>query len=284
MKQPKLKGGSFLDEVHTTPCSPDRFDVWWLGQSGFLIRYNGKHLLFDPYLSDSLTKKYQDTDKPHVRMTELVIEPERLDFIDIITSTHNHTDHLDAETILPLKQVNPNLKLVLPKANIEFAAGRLNDQRDWFLGMNEGDEMDVDGFVFHAIPAAHEEFEMDEQGNHRFLGYIVQFGQWIVYHSGDTICYDGMEERLRAFTIDLAFLPINGSKPERRVSGNMWGREAARLAKDTGIRCVIPCHFDMFAFNTVAPDEFIAEAQHLGIHYKVLENGDGAHSYELVIK
>ena len=30
---------------------------------------NGRHLLLDPYLSDSLTKKYAATDKPHVRMT-----------------------------------------------------------------------------------------------------------------------------------------------------------------------------------------------------------------------
>lgn len=281
MKQPKLHGGTFLDEVHAAPCSPDRFDVWWLGQSGFLIRYNGKHLLFDPYLSDSLTKKYQDADKPHVRMTELVIEPERLDFIDVITSTHNHTDHLDAETILPLKEVNPNLKLVLPKANMAFAAERLHCHTGWFVGMNDGDEMNVDGFSFHAIPAAHEQMETDEQGNHRFLGYIVQFGGWTIYHSGDTIRYDGMAERLQTFQIDLAFLPINGRKPERRVSGNLWGKEAAQLAKDADIRCVIPCHYDLFAFNTVTPDEFIAEAQKNEVNYRVLENGEGVHSHGL---
>ena len=30
---------------------------------------DGRHLLFDPYLSDSLPRKYASTDKPHVRMT-----------------------------------------------------------------------------------------------------------------------------------------------------------------------------------------------------------------------
>ena len=32
--------------------------IWWLGQSGFLVQWQGRHLLFDPYLSDSLTVKY----------------------------------------------------------------------------------------------------------------------------------------------------------------------------------------------------------------------------------
>src|SRR4051812_27107597 len=74
------------------------FRLWWLGQSGFLLQYRRRHLLFDPYLSDSLTKKYASTEKPHVRMSERVVSPERLDFVDVLTSTHNHTDHLDAET------------------------------------------------------------------------------------------------------------------------------------------------------------------------------------------
>jgi L-ascorbate metabolism protein UlaG (beta-lactamase superfamily) len=27
--------------------------------------------------------------------------PERLDFMDVVTSSHNHTDHLDVETLIP---------------------------------------------------------------------------------------------------------------------------------------------------------------------------------------
>ncbi|MGZ9225209.1 MAG: hypothetical protein ACXW4M_06595 [Anaerolineales bacterium] len=49
--------------------------------------------MIDPYLSDSLTKKYAGTNKPHVRMTERVIAPEWLDFVEVVTSSHIHTDH-----------------------------------------------------------------------------------------------------------------------------------------------------------------------------------------------
>ena len=72
------------------------FHLWWLGQSGFLLQWNGKRVLIDPYLSDSLTKKYSTTDKPHTRMSELVVKPALLKNILVVTSSHNHTDHLDA--------------------------------------------------------------------------------------------------------------------------------------------------------------------------------------------
>src|SRR5690349_9233041 len=85
--------------------------LWWVGQSGFLVYADGKSVLFDPYLSDSLTRKYAGTDKPHVRLTERVIEPGRLTGLDVITSSHNHTDHLDAETLHPLLKANPKARL-----------------------------------------------------------------------------------------------------------------------------------------------------------------------------
>src|SRR5680860_1174697 len=93
--KPIQKDESLLKDILGAPQDNEQFHLWWLGQSGFLLKYQGKHLLIDPYLSDSLTKKYEGTEKPHIRMTERVIDPERLDFIDVLTSSHNHTDHLD---------------------------------------------------------------------------------------------------------------------------------------------------------------------------------------------
>src|SRR6266496_3422639 len=111
MIQPALQGDAFLADVAAAREGFEHFHLWWLSQSGFLLQWQGKHLLFDPYLSDSLTKKYAATEKPHVRMTERVIAPERLNFIDVVTASHTHTDHLDAETLIPLLRVNPKIEL-----------------------------------------------------------------------------------------------------------------------------------------------------------------------------
>ncbi len=274
MIQAFRKDEAFLNDVLAARRDDTRFHCWWLGQSGFLIQWQGRHLLFDPYLSDSLTKKYQETDKPHVRMTERVVSPDRLDFIDVVTSTHNHTDHLDGETLGPLFDRNPKLELVIPEANREFVVDRLKIPASRPRGLNAGRRVPLAGFTLHGVPAAHEALEMDADRQHKFMGYVARFGPWTVYHSGDTVLYEGMEVLLKKWSIDLALLPINGRKPERRVSGNLWGREAAQLAHDIGAQMVIPCHYDMFDFNTESPDEFTQTCEALGQPYHVLRAGE----------
>jgi L-ascorbate metabolism protein UlaG (beta-lactamase superfamily) len=272
--QPVQADDVLLADIQAAAAQADQLHVWWLGQSGFLLRWRDKHLLLDPYLSDSLTRKYAATDRPHVRMTKRVIDPKRLGFVDVITSSHHHTDHLDAETLLPIRRANPRVQIVVPAASHEFAAERLNMAATGLLALDAGQSLETAGFTFHAVPAAHETIERDESGRCRFLGYVVQCGPFVVYHSGDTVLYDGMTDRLRQWTIDLALLPINGRAAERRVAGNLWGREAAQLANAIAARQVIPCHYEMFAFNTASPDEFVETCQQLGQPHTVLRCGE----------
>jgi L-ascorbate metabolism protein UlaG (beta-lactamase superfamily) len=269
---------ALLADIRASDRRDGGFRLWWLGQSGFLLQWQGIHVLLDPYLSDSLTKKYHHTDKPHVRMTELAIDPARLSFTDIVTSTHNHTDHLDAETLCPILAANPRVKLVIAEANRTFVADRLKIDASSAIGLDDGTSVKTSGIRFSGIASAHEALERDERGHAKFLGYVLQFGDWTIYHSGDTVRYEGMSEKLRPFGVDVALLPINGRAPERRVPGNLFGREAAQLARDIGAKLVIPCHFDMFEFNTASPDEFIHQCQKLEQPFKVLRCGEQWHS------
>ncbi len=272
MIEPALSEAAFLEAVRSRREEPG-FRLWWLGQSGFLLQWEGRHLLLDPYLSDSLTKKYAATDKPHVRMTRRLVAPERLDFVDVATSSHNHTDHLDAETLGPLRAANPGLSLVIPEANRAFVAERLRSDPAWPIGLDASQQAEVAGFRIAAVPAAHEAIERDADGRCRHLGYVVSFGGWSLYHPGDCVPYDGQVEALRPFRVDLALLPINGRAPERRVPGNFDGPEAARLAHAIGARFAVPCHYEMFEFNTASPDAFVAEADRLGQPVRVLRCG-----------
>jgi L-ascorbate metabolism protein UlaG (beta-lactamase superfamily) len=274
MIRPVLQHDELLADIRAAAAQPG-FRLWWLGQSGFLVQHEGRHLLIDPYLSDSLTKKYAATDKPHVRMTELAIGPERLDFVDVVTSSHNHTDHLDGETLGPLLRVNPGIKLIIPEANRAFVAARLGIDAAIPIGLREGGSTEAVGFHFTGIRSAHEELS-DE-----YMGYVIRFGGWALYHPGDTVLYEGMAEQLRPFAIDVALLPINGRGPERRVAGNLWGREAAGFAREIAARLVIPMHYEMFDFNTAPPDEFVAESRRLGQPCRVVRCGERWSSSEL---
>jgi len=276
--RPVQSHDALLADIHASNRRDGGFRLWWLGQSGFLLQWQGVHVLLDPYLSDSLTKKYSQTDKPHVRMTEQVIDPAQLLFVDIATSTHNHTDHLDADTLCPILERNPNLKLVVPEANRAFVIERLKIDPAIPIGLNHGTSVELSGIKFSGVASAHETLDRDEHGRARYLGYVLQFGGWSIYHSGDTVRYEGMAEKLRPFKIDVALLPINGRAPERRIPGNLFGREAAQLAKDIAAKLVIPCHYEMFEFNTASPDEFVDECRRLEQPFKVLRCGEQWHS------
>jgi L-ascorbate metabolism protein UlaG (beta-lactamase superfamily) len=252
-----------------------RSRVWWLGQSGFLVVTPEATILFDPYLSDSLTRKYADTDKPHTRVTERVIDPGFLAEIDIITSSHNHTDHLDAETLLPLFGANPDAKLVIARANRGFVLDRLGPIENRLVEIDAGESTLIAKTTIHGIPAAHNTVERDDMGHCRFLGFVARVGGLTFYHSGDTLMHEGLVPALAPFAPDIAFLPINGNQPERRVAGNLDGRQAAEFAHAIRARLAIPHHFDMFAFNTVTPELFETECQRVGQEYRVLRNGEG---------
>jgi len=263
-----------IREMDDLLADQGNFYLWWLGQSGFLLQWKGKRVLIDPYLSDSLTKKYADTNKPHVRMSERVVDPELLKNILIVSSSHNHTDHLDAETLIPVLKNNPGIKFIIPEANREFVAERLKCKKEFPFGLNYGQSITVDEFTFHGIPAKHNEIEKDENGNCRFMGYVITFGKHCIYHSGDTLWFDEMLSLLKRFTIDVAILPINGNDPARRVAGNLNCEEAAKLGKAINAKFVIPCHYDMFTFNTADVNEFARQAETINQRYKILQGGE----------
>lgn len=266
------KDEALLADVHSRRGAAG-IDLWWLGQSGYLLRAGDRHLLIDPYLSDSLTIKYASTDKPHVRISERVIDPASLDFIDIVTASHAHTDHLDPDTLAPLFLANPALKICAPASIASLAADRAGIPVDRILGMDAGKSIEIDGIRIHGIPAAHNDLDKDASGRHLYLGYVIDTGSCRIYHSGDTLLYPGMVDWLKPFAIDVALLPINGNRPERRVAGNLDAVEAVQLSRSIGAGLTIPCHYDMFAFNTADVGDFIREAEAEGIGYAVLSGG-----------
>jgi L-ascorbate metabolism protein UlaG (beta-lactamase superfamily) len=272
--KPKQKDAALLNDILSFE-SKVVFKIWWLGQSGFLLKWQRKYLLFDPYLSDSLTVKYQHTDKPHIRMSERVIDPASLNFVDIVASSHNHTDHLDADTLQPILKDNPAIKFIIPEANRGFVADRVGCNENFPIGLNDGTSIEFSGFTITGVPAAHNEIERNEKGECKCMGFVVQFGPYAVYHSGDTLWFNGLDEILKPYHVNIALLPINGNKRERKVAGNLNPEEAALLGKAIGAGLVIPHHYHLFSFNTQDPKAFEEQCLKHNVKYRVLELGEG---------
>lgn len=273
--QPARSRVGLLAEMTFNPPRPGSLSVWWLGQSGYAIKSRSGLLVVDPYLSEHLTTKYAGTDKPHVRMTAHPFRGHELTGVDLILASHKHSDHLDPGTVPDLMAANLGATLVVPTALIGHAAS-LGLPPDRTIGIDAGGTVERDGFRIRAVPSAHEGLDTDAAGHHLTLGFVVEAEGLRLYHSGDTLAYDGLIGHLGPDPFDVMFLPINGRDPARGVAGNMTSAEAVGLASAVRPRFVVPHHYDMFTFNTVPVSDFEAEALRLpaGVEPRVLRCGE----------
>ena len=238
-------------------CQSDDQDqavrIWWLGQAGFALKYQTTLLLVDPYLSDSLAEKYRNKKLKHQRLMPVPVDPEKIRNCAWYLCTHSHTDHMDPLTLQAVNRASAPHFLV-PRADLARALRRGVPSHKLFA-LTAGESLALTGEItVEAVAAAHEQLEIDEHGNFKYLGYILSLGGLRLYHSGDTIPYPGLTETLASKQIDIAMLPINGRDPFRRshgVPGNFTLEEAITLCHDTGIPYLVGHHFEMFDFNTI---------------------------------
>ena len=238
--------------------SGEGLGLWWLGQAGFLVASSETRVLVDPYLSDSLERRFGLAPLSHRRMMAAPILAGDLRDIDVVLVTHDHGDHLDPDTLLPISRNNPDCRFVVPGSAMEaaLAAGLPPSQ---LLPIEAFQGIDVGALRVSAIPSAHEELAIDAHGRALFLGYIFQIEGIRIYHSGDCAPYRGLLDNLAGFRIDVALLPVNGRDAKRRsqgILGNFDLAEALGIAEHAEAAFSLGHHFGLFDFNTI--DEGVA--------------------------
>lgn len=273
MIKPVLKDQALLKNIHASGRSANHLSIWWLGQSGFLLQYEGTHVLCDPYLTDALNIRHGKSNQPLVRMTERVVEPAELDFIRLVTASDLQPDHLDPQTLGPLFEVNPTMEIFVPEAIRAEVTQRLELDPDLVNGLDDNLSENLDDVTIQGVAANGEE-DRDEQGRCRRLGYVLELGPWMIYHSGDVVAFEGLEERLQAFAIDVALLPIGGRRPETGLADTLSPSEAAQLARAIDARLVIPCHYEMFDADASLAEEFAEACERVGQPFQILRCGE----------
>lgn len=231
--------------------------AFWLGQAGFLLEGGGRRVLIDAYLSDTLAEKYRGKPFPHVRMTPPPIAPGALEDLDLVLATHAHTDHLDPGTLGPVAAASPACRFVVPASAREVARAR-GVPPDRLVPASAFAPLEVAGVRVHPLPSAHEQLAIDEAGEHRFLGYLIELGGATVYHPGDCVPYPDLRALLARYAVDLALLPVNGRDARRAsqgVPGNFTLEEAMDLAAACGFGAVLGHHYGLFDFNTIDPTD-----------------------------
>ena len=246
---------------------------WGLGQVGVAIKGPQGVLYVDPYLtnSDGEGGSLERTFPPPLR-------PDEVTNAAAVLLTHDHIDHTDPETVLPLSEASSGARFVAPFTSRDtlveagLDAGRV-------VVPEVGEPLEVAGAEVTAIPAAHTELERDAERGYPYLGYMIECNGVTVYHAGDTVVYDGLMETLSAWKIDVAFVPINGRdyfRTARNIIGNTDIREAAELAEALDFGLLVPSHYDLIPGNTADPGHFVSHLYNLNpmLPHKLLRPGE----------
>jgi L-ascorbate 6-phosphate lactonase len=257
-----LRGRELFQQIDDSLC--DAPAIWWLGHSGFVLKYRNTVFYIDPYLSRA----------ENSGVMEAPLRPEDVTHASLILCTHAHGHHLDPRTASGILEASRRAKLVIPKS----AAGHAHS-----LGISYQRMVTTDSSLrveylddrIYSVPSAHNQLDWTPLGGYPYLGYLVRFGNCTIYHAGDGIPYPGLADRLRPYNITVALLPISGRKPGD-APGNFEIAEAAQLAEDTGAHWLVPMHYGVFKAGAGQVERFIDHllGQRPSQRFKVFESGE----------
>ena len=123
---------------------PGTASLWWHGQGSFV--WQGAHtgtIIIDPFLSMSCG----------ARLTPIPIEPSEL-AVDVILLTHDHSDHTDPDTLVPLCAANPDAAIYAPGESVAHLA-KIGITGDRVHTFGRGDSVEIPGATLHAVFAEH---------------------------------------------------------------------------------------------------------------------------------
>lgn len=254
MRRIYKSGDDLIREMNETRIQEDCIAFWHLGQAGIVIKGSQEDglICIDPYLTGSIEEADPETE--FKRAFPPVVEPGMLGNVDGVLVTHAHGDHLDRPTLEGIVKVASHTRFAVPAPDVPVVEDLLRG--DKLIAARDHESFFIKGFKITPVPAAHTEYDFDEHGNHRLLGYFIEGNGIRIYHSGDTVVTPELIEQVREFEPHLAFLPINGGdyfRTSRGIIGNMSFREAVDFTVTVGADLMIPIHYDLFPNNRENP-------------------------------
>jgi len=233
-----------MDIVSAEKVEKGNLFIFWLGQGGFVFKTDkGKTLMVDPLLSFSAMK-----DGMTYIHNDFSLDPSKTK-VDYVFCTHDHSDHTDIETLLPLSRANPLSKFFGPLESYERMKKKGIPENNIEV-VSLKTQVNIDGIKVKTVYA---ECTDDKCITH--YGYFFNFNSIKVYITGDTKKglnkYINKVEWVIKEKADILIVCIN------EKFNNLGPEDAAKLAAFINPKVVIPMHYDCFVENTIDPRNFI---------------------------
>jgi L-ascorbate metabolism protein UlaG (beta-lactamase superfamily) len=188
--------------------------LWWLGGGGFVVKYHSIVFYVDPQLPEGL-------DAAEITHADMILR--------------THVEPAGADPTEAILQASKRAKVILPKC----AGETMHARGIPYTRMTTTDaDLRVEYFKqgvygrVYSVPSSREGLDWTPLGGFPYLGYLIRFAGYTIYHAGSCQMYDGLAERLKPYNVTVALLPIGdrGFKVE----------QAAQLAHEIQAKWLVP--------------------------------------------
>jgi len=195
-------------------------NITYYGHSCFGVEINGKHLLFDPFIS------------PNELAAKIDINSVKADYILI---SHGHEDHI-ADTVAIAKRTGAKV-ICIWEINVWLSKQGVENIHP----MNIGGKVKLDFGNVKCVNAVHSSSLPDGSYGGNPMGFVIESNEGNFYYAGDTALTYDMKLIGEYRHINFAFLPIGDNFT--------MGVDNAIIASDF-INCkdIIGMHYDTFGY------------------------------------
>jgi len=243
--------------------------VTWIGHSTFLIQLDGLNILTDPHWGDRASPVAFAGPR---RLVPPGLRFDELPPIHAVVISHDHYDHLDADTVRRLAREHQ------PTFFVPLGVGALVKD----MGVRDVVELDwwqakrFRGVEFVCTPAQHSSGRgLYDQNLRLWSSWMIVGAKKRAFFAGDTGYWSGLKEIGQRYPhIDLALLPIGGySAWDKGHPNHLNPEEAVKLFEELGAKLMVPMHWGTFELNrepfNEPPDRLFAEAVRRGVEDRV---------------
>lgn len=215
----------------------------WFGHSAVLVEIEGKTLLLDPMLGNSVSPVPLLGGKRFSK--QLPIEIEKLPLIDAVILSHDHFDHLDYKTIKKLKQkVNHFFVPLGVGSHLKrwgIAPEKISEHYWW-------QELQWEGLQLVCTPARHfSGRSLLDRDSTLWCSWVITGKDTNLFFSGDSgygTHFEEIGEKYGPF--DVTFMEC-GQYDERWAGIHMMPEETIQAHLDVKGNLLIPIHWGAFS-------------------------------------